>query len=222
LLGGQGGPLRTLTRISGYIALFFIGYAIVLGLKYAVVASAGMGIILALELRLAATQAPIKHDGISGAITFGFFRGVVLALASMTIAEVLFGVVFGLLSRIGLSVSYLAGFSPSADFEAHARPRLTGYKILASILRAIIVSVAAIIAGMSNSRDIQRLLFGLKLGMAAGIVSASVDLFSPAIEWWIENLPERRLGVLGLALILLGVGLQSIQYWLVVLNIHVF
>jgi hypothetical protein len=58
--------------------------------------------------------------------------------------------------------------------------------------------------------------------MAAGIVSALVGLFSPAIEWRIENLPERRLGVFGLALILFGVGLQSIQYWLVVMNIHVF
>jgi hypothetical protein len=41
----------------------------------------------------------------------------------------------------------------------------------------------------------------LRLGLAAGTVNALVFLFSPALERWIENLPERRLGVAGLGLI---------------------
>jgi len=48
-----------------------------------------------------------------------------------------------------------------------------------------------------------------------------VSLCSPAIEWQIENLPERRLGMLGLGSILIGMILQSIQYWTVVFNIPV-
>jgi len=32
--------------------------------------------------------------------------------------------------------------------------------------------------------------------------------------------PERRLGVLGIGLILCGFTLQSIQYWLALLNVH--
>jgi hypothetical protein len=52
-------------------------------------------------------------------------------------------------------------------------------------------------------------------------VSALVGLFSPVIEWWIENLPERRLGVLGLGLIFVGMVLQSVQYWVVVLDVSV-
>jgi hypothetical protein len=55
--------------------------------------------------------------------------------------------------------------------------------------------------------------------LAAGTVNALVGLFSPAIEQWIENLPERRLGVAGLGLIFAGMILQSIQYWIVVFEL---
>jgi uncharacterized protein YjeT (DUF2065 family) len=41
------------------------------------------------------------------------------------------------------------------------------------------------------------------------------------IEWRIENLPERRLGMVGLSLILAGVVLQSVQYWLAVFEVPV-
>ena len=53
------------------------------------------------------------------------------------------------------------------------------------------------------------------------MVSALIGLFSPIIEWRIENLPERRLGMIGLTLILAGVVLQSIQYWLTVFAVPV-
>jgi len=55
--------------------------------------------------------------------------------------------------------------------------------------------------------------------LAAGTVSALVGLVSPVIEWHIENLPERRLGLAGLGLIFAGMALQSAQYWVVVLAI---
>lgn len=45
LLGGKRGPLRTIARGTGYVALFFIGYLLVLGLRYALVAATGMGIL---------------------------------------------------------------------------------------------------------------------------------------------------------------------------------
>jgi hypothetical protein len=50
-------------------------------------------------------------------------------------------------------------------------------------------------------------------------VNALVGLFSPPIERWIEDLPERRLGVAGLGLIFVGMILQSIQYWIVVFEL---
>jgi len=56
LLGGKQGPLRTIARATGYVALFFSAYVIVLGLRYALVSASGMGILLAVEYRLAGTK----------------------------------------------------------------------------------------------------------------------------------------------------------------------
>jgi hypothetical protein len=49
LLGGRRGPLRTVARAAGYVALFLVGYVLVLGLRYAIVAASGMGILLGIE-----------------------------------------------------------------------------------------------------------------------------------------------------------------------------
>jgi hypothetical protein len=87
--------------------------------------------------------------------------------------------------------------------------------MLASLWRAVAVGSAGIVAGLLNAPRTYWILLGSKLGLAAGIVNALVGLFSPAIEWWIENLPERRRGVAGLGLIFVAMILQSIQYWVV-------
>jgi hypothetical protein len=79
--------------------------------------------------------------------------------------------------------------------------------------------LAGIVAGVLNAPRTYWILFGLKLGLAAGTVNALVGLFSPPIERWIEDLPERRLGVAGLGLIFVGMILQSIQYWIVVFEL---
>ncbi|MGI8743834.1 MAG: hypothetical protein ACR2NN_14925 [Bryobacteraceae bacterium] len=221
LLGGKRGPLRTIARATGYLALFFIGYLTVLGLRYAIVAASGMGILLAVEFRLAGTKPVQNTDRRGTVLLFGFLRGVVLGLAGMTVAGSTFGVWFGLLSGVGLSGFYAIGFAPTDDYESQSKPHISKHKILASFSRALAVSAAGVIAGLLTSSSGHRVFFGLKLGLAAGAVSALVGLFSPAIEWWIENLPERRLGVVGLGLILVGVLLQSAQYWIVVFNVPV-
>jgi hypothetical protein len=49
LLGGKRGPLRTIARATGYVALCFIGYVLVVGLRCAIVGASGMGILLGIE-----------------------------------------------------------------------------------------------------------------------------------------------------------------------------
>jgi len=46
-------------------------------------------------------------------------------------------------------------------------------------------------------------------------------MVNPFIEYYADNLPERRLGVFGIWLVLCGFGLQSFQYWVVILDITV-
>ncbi|HYA87782.1 MAG TPA: hypothetical protein VEI57_12045 [Nitrospirota bacterium] len=221
LLGGKRGPLRTIAQATGYIALFFVGYNIVVGLRYAIVAASGMGILLAIEFRRAAINPARHRERRATVLLFAFLRGFVLGLAGISIAGLSFGVVFGMLSGMGLSISYALGFAPTHDYEAKSEPHLSWHKVFASLWRAAVVSVAGIVAGVLTSAETHWILFGLKLGLAAGTVSAMVSLFSPTIEWWIENLPERRLGVIGVGLILVGVLFQSVQYWFVVLDVPV-
>lgn len=220
LLGGKRGPLRTIARATGYVALFFIGYLIVLGVRYALVAASGMGILLAIEFRRANAN-PVAARNRASVFLFGFLRGLVLGLAGMTIAGLQFGAVFGIFSGVGLAASYAIGFAPTHDYQTQARPRLSSHRMLASLLRAIAVSIAGILASVLTASGTHWIYVGLRLGLAAGVVSALVSLLSPAIEWHIENLPERRLGMAGLGLILLGMTLQSIQYWVVVFEIPV-
>ena len=222
LLGGKHGPLRTIARSAGYVALFFVGYYIVLGASYALIASVGMGVLLTLEYWSAGSSDPAKNARRPSAVfIFGSLRGVVLGFASMPLAGPVFGVWFGLMCAATLNASYALGFAPTDDYEAKSRPRISSHKLVASLLRTLGVSAAGVIASLAVGSPTIRWTFGLLLGAAAGTVSALVGLFSPVIEWWIDNLPERRLGVLGLGLILVGMMLQSVQYLVVVLELSV-
>lgn len=218
LLGGKRGPLRTIARATGYVALFLIGYLIVLGTRYALVAASGMGILLAIEFRRVSANPDIASSTPS-IVLFGFLRGIVLGLAAMTIAPIGFAALFGLFSGAGLAGSYIIGFAPTHDYETQAKPRLSAHRLYASLLRAIAVSIAGIFASLLTESGSHWIYVGLRFGLAAGVVSALVSLLSPVVEWKIENLPERRLGMLGLGSILIGMMLQSIQYWTVVFNV---
>jgi hypothetical protein len=221
LLGGKRGPLRAIARTAGYVALFFVGYYIVLGARYALIASAGMGVLLTLEYWSAGADSAKNARRPSAIFIFGSLRGVVLGFASMPLAGPAFGAWFGLMCAAALNASYALGFAPTDDYEAKSRPRISSHKLVASLLRTLGVSAAGVIASLAVGSPTIQWSFGLLLGAAAGTVSALVGLFSPVIEWWIDNLPERRLGVLGLGLILVGTVLQSVQYLVVVLEVAV-
>lgn len=214
LLGGKNGPLRAIARAIGYIALFLVGYISVLGLSYGLVAATGMGVLLAIEIRPAASGTGQEPWRSRRRLLFGFLRGIVLGLAGMTIAGPEFGAIFGVCSGLGLMSVYSLGFSPGREQETPGRPRMSKQKLLASLMRALAVCAAGLIAAFVTDPAGNWVFFGMRLGLAAGTVSAIVGLFNPTIEWWVENLPERRLGVIGLALVLFGMLLQSVGNWI--------
>ena len=51
-----------------------------------------------------------------------------------------------------------------------------------------------------------------------GAVTAVGIIAIPYIEYYADNLPERRLGVFGIVLVFCGFALQSFQYWLALLD----
>jgi len=61
----------------------------------------------------------------------------------------------------------------------------------------------------------------LKTGLVIGVVTAIVSTCVPFIEWVADHLPEKRMGVFGVGLILIGFALQSVQYWLVLLDVSI-
>src|SRR5215831_14553942 len=88
LLGGNNGPLRTLTRVMTYSLIFCIGYGLpfglifgpLQGLELALVVGVGLGVILGLEyahvtLDRARNQAHAHDQWVP--FIFGFLRGVV-------------------------------------------------------------------------------------------------------------------------------------------------
>ena len=46
LLGGKDGPLAGVTRVVTYMAFFLVAYSLGLGLKFGLITSLGMGLIL--------------------------------------------------------------------------------------------------------------------------------------------------------------------------------
>ena len=62
---------------------------------------------------------------------------------------------------------------------------------------------------------------GLKVGLAIGVVTAIVGPCTPFIEWTADHLPERRMGVFGIGLIVVGFALQSFQYWVALLDVTI-
>ena len=64
-------------------------------------------------------------------------------------------------------------------------------------------------------------IFAIRVGLVTGIVTGVGITVNPFIEYYADNLPARRLGAFGIGLILCGFALQSVQYWLALLDIRV-
>lgn len=62
---------------------------------------------------------------------------------------------------------------------------------------------------------------GLKTGVVIGLATAIVGACTPFIEWFADHAPEKRMGVFGVGLILIGFSLQSVQYWVALLDVTV-
>ena len=60
----------------------------------------------------------------------------------------------------------------------------------------------------------------IRVGLVTGIVTGVGVTINPYIEYYADNLPQRWLGVFGIALILCGFALQSLQYWLALFDVH--
>lgn len=219
LLGGEHGPLRTLTRAVTYGALFGLGYGLVLGPVFGLVTGAAHGITLAWELSRESRHGPkpgFWYDTAMSAIRGGGF-----ALGAAYLYGGTFGATFGALSTVGQVVAYRVGIRPTIDYGPAKRPRLTKHQFLAGINRAVGYAAAGYISALAAHQRVKALSVGVKTGLAIGVVTIVVNACMPFIEWGADHVPEKRMGVFGVGLILIGFALQSFQYWVALLDVSI-
>jgi hypothetical protein len=211
LLGGEHGPLRTLSRAVTYGAVLGIGFGLALGPVFGLAAGVTHGITLAWEYSRASRHEPQPGFWLDTAMSA--IRGCGFAVGAAYSSGLAFGVTFGVLSAAGQAIAYRFGIRPTADYKPATRPRFTRFQLLAALNRTVGYAAAGYVSSLVAQHREHAIAVGLRTGLAIGLVTAIGGSFTPFVEWTADHVPERRMGVYGVGLILTGFALQSIQYW---------
>src|SRR6266705_4987059 len=218
LLGGQHGPLRLLTRAVTYSIVFGIGYGIGLGLFFGLAAGIATGITVAIELSRASRG--LNHYSMPWEALFSAIRGFAFGAGLYRILGFGFAIAFATLITIGQVFAYSRVMRPSTDYAASRRPRLTRRQFWGTVVRTVGYMVTALICSTFIHHLDHAWSFAIRVGLVTGLVTGVGVTVNPYIEYYADNLPERRLGAFGIGLILFGFGLQSLQYWLALFDVR--
>jgi hypothetical protein len=219
LLGGEHGPLRTLTRGVTYGLIFGGGYGLALGPVFGVATGVPHGITLAWEFSRASRRG--SAPGFWYDVAMSAIRSIGFGLGAAHLYGWTFGATFGLLSTVGQVIGYRAGIRPTLDYQPVARPRLTKYQLLAAVNRTVGYVFAGYISALVAQSRENAMNVGLKTGLVIGVVTAIGTTCTSFVEWFADHLPERRMGVIGVGMIIVGFALQSVQYWVTLFNVTV-
>jgi hypothetical protein len=219
LLGGEHGPLRTLTRAVTYGALFGTGFGLALGPVFGLASGLAHGITLAWEYSRASRGE--SKPGFWVDTGMSAIRGCGFALGASYLFGVRFGVTFGVFSAAGQAIAYRIGIRPTVDYKPATRPRVTRFQLLAAANRTVGYAVTGYVSSLVAGQPEHAIAVGLKTGLALGVVTAIAGAFTPFIEWTADHVPAKRMGVFGVGLILIGFALQSVQYWVALLDVSV-
>jgi hypothetical protein len=218
LLGGQHGPLRVLTRAVTYSIVFGIGYGLGLGVLFGLAAGVTTGITLSIEFNRAARG--LDHYSLAWEGVFSAIRGFGFGVGLYPLLGWRFAIAFSVLVTIGQTFAYARGLRPSMDYVAARHARITRRQFLATVVRTVGYTIAALICSTFIHHVDHPWAFAIRVGLVTGIVTGIGTTFNPYIEYYADSLPERRLGAFGIGLILCGFALQSLQYWLALFDVH--
>ena len=109
---------------------------------------------------------------------------------------------------------------PSIDYEASLRARITRRQFWGAVVRTVGYVASALVCSALIHRVDHAWSFAIRVGLVTGLVTGAGGTLYPFIEYYADNLPERRLGALGIGLMLCGFALQSVQYWLALFDVH--
>lgn len=217
LLGGQHGPLRLLTRAVTYSIVFGIGYGLGLGLLFGLASGIASGITISIELNRAARG--LNHYSLPWEGLFSAIRGAAFGAGLYRIVGLGFAVAFAILITVGQVFAYSRGMRPAMEYTTSRRPRFTRRQFWGTVVRTVGYIATALICSTFIHHVDHAWLFAIRVGVVTGIVTAIGATINPYIEYYADNLPERRLGIFGIGLILCGFSLQSVQYWLTLFDV---
>src|SRR4029077_12618849 len=146
LLGGEHGPLRTLTRAVTYGAFFGTGYGLALGPIFGLASGVAHGITLAWEYSRASRHEPKPGFWLDTAMSA--IRGAGFALGASYSFGAPFGVTFGVLSTAGQAFAYRIGIRPTINYQPATRPRITRLQLLAAANRTAGYAVTGYISSL--------------------------------------------------------------------------
>jgi hypothetical protein len=129
-------------------------------------------------------------------------RGAGFVLGAAYLYGARFGMMFGALSTVGQVFGYRSGIRPTIDYQPATRPRLTRHQFLAAVNRTVGYAVAGYISALTAQQRENALSVGVRAGLVIGVVTAVVSACTPFVEWTADNVPEKRMGVFGVVLIL--------------------
>ena len=218
LLGGQHGPLRLLTRAVTYSLVFGIGYGLGLGLFFGLASGLTTGMTVSIELNR--TARGLDHYSLPWEGVFAAIRGFGFGLGLYRVVGFGFAASFGILITLGQVFAYFRGMRPSIDYVASRRPRLSRRQFVGTVVRTVGYIASALVCSAFIHHLDNPWPFAIRVGLVTGIVTAVGVTFNPYIEYYADNLPERRLGAFGIVLILCGFALQSFQYWLALFDVR--
>jgi hypothetical protein len=219
LLGGAHGPLRVLTRAVTYSIVFGIGYGVGLGIFFGLASGIATGITLAIELNRAARG--LDHFSLAWEGLFSGIRGLAFGAGIYRTLGLRFAIAFAVLITVGQVFAYSRGMRPALDYAASRRPRLTRRQFRGTVVRTVGYIGAALLCSTLVHHVDHAWSFAIRVGLVTGIVTGLGITVNPFIEYYADNLPERRLGVFGIGLILCGFAMQSFQYWIALFDVPV-
>jgi hypothetical protein len=219
LLGGEHGPLRTLTRGVTYGVLFGVGYGLSLGPIFGVASGVAHGITLGWEFSRASRQELKQGFWLDAAMSA--IRGCGFGLGASYLFGPRFGITFGVLSTASQVIAYQFGIRPTVDYKPAARLHVTRFQLLAAVNRTVGYAVAGYISSLVAQQTEHAIAVSLRLGLAIGVVTAVAGACIPFVEWIADHMREKTMGVFGVGLIIVGFSLQSVQYWLALLDVSV-
>ena len=207
LLGAKHGPLRHLSRLLTYSAIFGLGYGITLGSAFGIAGALVSGPTTDFELRRRARQIdPARLEWISTSVV----RGISFGIAGWIAVNPDFGIAFGALTALAMIIIYELGFGTNT-YRSYKKPRFERRVAAAGIIRGSLIGLAGVLGG-AIARERGALWYGIEIGVVVGTLVNIVTIASPPVEWWVENLPDRALGGYGAFLVVIGSALQTVQY----------